>query len=222
MVDKHHAHEGSGAVRGYGRARQGLFPHSRALVCACCFCCVDAIFVRTGTVLPGIDGREWRADKEFSFSLFRRALKGMRGGKAVGLTGFSVELLRVFDQAGKGESEVLRLMYEAIMLASLRKLRGWEVAEGRAESSNGLWAVESLTGVRRPTVRRGRQLEVTVRWAGVNPLFGCPWGDSILPITSLTPDLRRRARLMEQEVYPGRRRLTGRLHCGFKGSGGAG
>ena len=98
-----------------------------ALVCACCFCCVDAIFVRTGTVLPGIDGREWRADKEFSFSLFRRALKGMRGGKAVGLTGFSVELLRVFDQAGKGESEVLRLMYEAIMLASLRKLRGWEV-----------------------------------------------------------------------------------------------
>lgn len=32
MVDKHHAHEGSGAVRGYGRARQGLFPHSRPLV----------------------------------------------------------------------------------------------------------------------------------------------------------------------------------------------
>ena len=25
-------------------------------------------------------------------------------------------------------------------------------------------------GVRRPTVRRGRQLDVTVRWAGVNPL----------------------------------------------------
>ena len=51
-------------------------------------------------------------------------------------------------------------------------------------------------------MRRGRQLEVTVRWAGVNPLFGCPWGDSILSVTSLTPDLRRRARLMEQEAYP--------------------
>ena len=33
--------------------------------------------------------------------------------------------------------------------ASLRRLRGWEVVEGRAESSNGLWAVESLVSVRR-------------------------------------------------------------------------
>ena len=67
--------------------------------------------------------------------------------------------------------------------ASLRQLRGWEIAEGRAESSNGMWAVESLVSVRRPTVRRGRQLNVTVRWADVNPLFGCAWGDSVLAIT---------------------------------------
>ena len=86
--------------------------------------------------------------------------------------------------------------------ASLRRLRGWEIAEGRAESSNGMWAVETLVSVRRPTVRRGRQLNVTVRWAGVNPLFGCAWGDSVLAITDLTPDLRRRARAMEREQYP--------------------
>ena len=79
---------------------------------------------------------------------------------------------------------------------------GGDVVEGRAESSNGLWAVESLVGVRRPTTRRGRQLEVTVRWAGVNPLFGCAWGDSVLAISELTPDLRRQARVMEREVYP--------------------
>ena len=36
-------------------------------------------------------------------------------------------------------------------------------------------------------MRRGRQLEVTVRWAGVNPLFRCPWGDSTLAITEITP-----------------------------------
>ena len=63
----------------------------------------------------------------------------------------------------------------------------WEVVEGRAESSNGRWAVESLVSVRRPSVRRGRQLEVTVRWAGVNPLFGSRWGDSVAAITDLTP-----------------------------------
>ena len=74
--------------------------------------------------------------------------------------------------------------------------------EGRAESSNGRWAVESLVSVRRPTVRRGRQLEVTVRWAGVNPLFRCPWGDSTMAITEITPDLRKRARAMESELYP--------------------
>ena len=86
--------------------------------------------------------------------------------------------------------------------AALRQLRGWEVVEGRAESSNGRWAVESLVGVRRPAVRRGRQLDVTVRWAGVNPLFGCPWGDSTLAITELTPDLRKQARALEGELYP--------------------
>ena len=48
----------------------------------------------------------------------------------------------------------------------------------------------------------GETGEAAGGWAGVNPLFGCPWGDSVIPITSLTPDLRRRALLMEQEAYP--------------------
>ena len=42
----------------------------------------------------------------------------------------------------------------------------------------------------------------TVRWAGVNPLFECPWGVSELSITELTPDLKVAAREMEREMYP--------------------
>ena len=52
--------------------------------------------------------------------------------------------------------------------ATMAHLRRWEIAEGRAESANHRWAVEELVGVRRPAVRRGRELLVTVRWAGVN------------------------------------------------------
>ena len=43
---------------------------------------------------------------------------------------------------------------------------------------------------------------VTVRWAGTNPLFECPWLDSEVPIGDLTRDLRARARDMERAKYP--------------------
>ena len=88
--------------------------------------------------------------------------------------------------------------------ASLLRLSRWEVAEGRAESSNGKWAVEALVDVRRPDVRRGRQLFVRVRWAGTNPLFETPWADSEVPVRDLTGDLREKARDMEREKYPER------------------
>ena len=43
---------------------------------------------------------------------------------------------------------------------------------------------------------------MTVRWAGTNPLFECPWLDSEVPIGDLTRDLRARARDMECAKYP--------------------
>ena len=43
---------------------------------------------------------------------------------------------------------------------------------------------------------------MTVRWAGVNPLFDSPWGESELTITALTPDLKDAARRLERELYP--------------------
>ena len=43
---------------------------------------------------------------------------------------------------------------------------------------------------------------MTVRWAGTNPLFECPWLDSEVLIGDLTSDLRARARDMERAKYP--------------------
>ena len=86
--------------------------------------------------------------------------------------------------------------------ASLLRLARWEIAEGRAESSNGRWAVESIVDVRRPEVRRGRQLVVMVRWAGTNPLFETPWADSEVAVRDLTRDLIVKARDMERVKYP--------------------
>ena len=37
---------------------------------------------------------------------------------------------------------------------------------------------------------------------GVNPLFGCRWGDSVVAVTDLTADLREQARAMERATYP--------------------
>ena len=95
-----------------------------------------------------------------------------------------------------------RRMRWGVSRASMEWLKRWEIAEGRAESSNGKWAVEEIVSVCRPGVRRGRELLVTVRWAGVNPLFECPWGVSELSITELTPDLKVAAREMERVMYP--------------------
>ena len=98
------------------------------------------------------------------------------------------------------------------------RLRRWEIAEGRAESANRMWAVEELMSVRRPEVRRGCELFVMVRWAGVNPLFESPWGVSEVPITALTPDLKVVARTMERDRYPEPARprpvrVSGRVHA---------
>ena len=63
-----------------------------------------------------------------------------------------------------------------------------------------MWAVEGLESVRRPEVRRGCELFVVVRWAGVNPLFESPWGVSEVPITALTPGTVCPVQLVRQGV----------------------
>ena len=67
-------------------------------------------------------------------------------------------------------------------------------------------------------------MNIVVRWAGTNPLFECAWGDSELPITALTQDLREQARRMKADAYPEmeaeRERPTRIL--GKRGAGGEG
>ena len=42
--------------------------------------------------------------------------------------------------------------------AALRRRLGWEIAAGRAQSSNNMWAVRGILDVERPAGRRGLQL----------------------------------------------------------------
>ena len=63
--------------------------------------------------------------------------------------------------------------------------------------------MERLIQVARPAVRRGRQLDVQVGWAGVDVAAdGAEWGAGWVPVTCLTGDLKRLARAMEVDRYP--------------------
>jgi ribosomal protein S18 acetylase RimI-like enzyme len=85
----------------------------------------------------------------------------------------------------------------------LEWLRRWETDEGREADSRGRWRVERLIQVERPAVRRGRQLDVQVGWAGVDVAAdGAAWGAGWVPVTCLTGDLKRLARAMEADRYP--------------------
>ena len=119
--------------------------------------------------------------------------------------------MRLYPGGGGGEA-VGPGLWERVALARRRigwggsrhaigKLLGWEVAAGRAESSNGMWVVAEVLEVVRPTGRHGMQLEVHVRWAGEQPVTRLPWGEQWVPITGCTEDIKKKARAMERERY---------------------
>ena len=74
-----------------------------------------------------------------------------------------------------------------------------EVWAGGEADDAGRWAVEALLQVRRPDVRRGRALELLVRWADDR---GMAWSDSWISIAMVSRDLRDQAREMEKAIYP--------------------
>ena len=63
------------------------------------------------------------------------------------------------------------------------------------------WAVEQLLDVRRPKLRRGRQLEVRVAWVSRGVVESVRWRPSWTPVGWLSADLRREARRMEGVKY---------------------
>ena len=85
--------------------------------------------------------------------------------------------------------------------ARLKFYRRWEADEGREAGPHGWWRVARVIAVRRPTPRRGTQLDVQVEWAGVDIVTGTAWGAGWLPITRCRADVREEARRMEREAY---------------------
>ena len=118
-------------------------------------------------------------------------MPALAGGAEMEGPGMDARAIAARRRAGEGGSK-----------RALERLRGWEVAAGRAEGSNGRWAVERLLEVQRPTPRKGRQLECKVRWMGEQPLSRRPWPDSWVQITALTSDLKKVARGMETLAFP--------------------
>ena len=79
------------------------------------------------------------------------------------------------------------------------KLKGFAVHAGHEADRFGFWAVERILDVRRPARRQGRQLDVHVRFSGVDPLSKALWPTQWVPVTWLKADLRKVAREMEKE-----------------------
>ena len=69
------------------------------------------VFVPRRDVIPGSDGNAWAIEREFTFELWVEVLYCMPKGKAVGVSGFSVELLVAHERGGA----VQRAFYDALM-----------------------------------------------------------------------------------------------------------
>ena len=76
------------------------------------------IFVGRYPEMAGSDNGTWLATRELTFPLFVLTLYSVAGGKSVGPSGFSVDLLRVFERGGEEQ----RAFYDAIM-GDLREAR---------------------------------------------------------------------------------------------------
>jgi len=77
------------------------------------------------------------------------------------------------------------------------KLKGHDVQAGLEPDRFGFWAVERIIRVRPPRRKRGRQLEVLVRFCGRDPVSKEPWPMEWVSITCLKADLKAQAREME-------------------------
>ena len=61
-------------------------------------------FVGQKEELKGLHGADWALAEELTFPVFVATLYAMPKGKAVGMSGFSVELLRTFGSRGAARS----------------------------------------------------------------------------------------------------------------------
>ena len=76
------------------------------------------VFVGGYRELPASDEGTWLVTRELTFPLFVLTLYAVQGGKSVGPSGFSVDMLRTFERGGA----VQRAVFDAIM-GDLREAR---------------------------------------------------------------------------------------------------
>ena len=99
-------------------------------------------FTEEQEALKGVDGERFDLQRELTLNLFVRTRCAMPKGKAVGQSGFAVEMLTAFIGGG------CRRRREA--------LKGEEVQAGRRGDKRGRWAVEGILEVRRARQATGR------------------------------------------------------------------
>ena len=128
---------------------------------------------------------------------YRADLKDLYGVVELGLENIDMDY-RELDYAAVS---ALRRWRDGGGRRRLKRLRRWEVDEGREADPRGRWRVARVVGVRRPEHRRGRQLEVQVEWAGVDTRSGVGWSVEWVPIRWCTGDVREEARRLEATVY---------------------
>jgi hypothetical protein len=96
------------------------------------------------------------------------------------------------------------------------RLKGAAVQGGSEPDRFGFWAVHSIVKVRRPAIRRGRQLEVLVQFAGADPVRRTPWPMEWVTIKLLKADLKQQARDMERASVAALRPVAAPRSAGSK------
>lgn len=86
--------------------------------------------------------------------------------------------------------------------AAARRERAEDIQAGLETSAWGWHVVRSILSVRRPTPRRGRQLDVLVEWAGADYFSQQPYAPAWVSITALRAELAAEARAMEEVRWP--------------------
>ena len=86
--------------------------------------------------------------------------------------------------------------------AAARRERADDIQAGLETSAWGWHVVRSILDARRPTPRRGRQLDVLVEWEGADYFSRQPYAPSWVSVTALRMELAAEARSMEAVKWP--------------------
>ena len=161
-------------------------------------CDVDGAVARVGQIAGGT--AEWPSVRERVDVATAQALLAFEGHSRAGGSRRGVSLVLRPREVLYGERSVAGMERSAWLVVAacdervVGKARRGDVLGGRRAARGGLWTVEEVVDVRYPAVRRGRQLDVRVLWAGQWGSVQVQW----IPVSRLNSEARRVARAMER------------------------